>query len=378
MARVLASGVEAFTLTEYLDSLRNALTAAFGDIDTSDESPQMQLLSLVALALTQADESVVAIQNAFNLGTALGEQLDNLGTLLNIPRVGATRTRLTQSVRGTPATLIYAGVLASTASGDLFQSISPTTVEANGTVSIGWHALFEGPIMAAPLTRLVTTVADLDGLVGVAITGAVVGRNRETDTQYRTRLRASISRNQRGQADALTGEVLAVDNVRDVRIEVNNTNATEVRAGISIAAHSVLAIWREDVGTTVVLAEIAAAMDKIVAFGIGRTYRQAQARRMNVSFEITPEETFASDGDGQIKDAMVAHVDALRTGVSLQLNELYGPIYSVPGHAVTSAGLTVMWNAASADDAPDAALPDTIDLNLHLNLAFADILITRP
>ena len=193
MARVTRAGIEALTLSEHLTEMRGALREVFGQrVDVSDESPQMQFMSLFSLGLTQSDEGVVALQNALDINTAIGLQLDVLGALLFLPRKGATRTTFTQQVRGTSGTVIYAGSIAAAANDNLFEVASDVMIGTDGTATPTWRSLFDGDISAAPLVRVVTTITGWDGMVAAAdspLGSIAVGRLRETDADYRIRLR---------------------------------------------------------------------------------------------------------------------------------------------------------------------------------------------
>ena len=88
MARVTAQGIEPTTLQGYIDALETAFRSALGqDIDLAPETPAGQLVGTLALTLTEADEALVAVGNGMSRSRALGVQLDDLGSLLGIPRL---------------------------------------------------------------------------------------------------------------------------------------------------------------------------------------------------------------------------------------------------------------------------------------------------
>ena len=88
MARVTAQGIEPTTLQGYIEALEAAFRSALGqDIDLAPETPAGQLVGTLALTLTEADEALVAVGNGMSRIRALGVQLDDLGSLLGIPRL---------------------------------------------------------------------------------------------------------------------------------------------------------------------------------------------------------------------------------------------------------------------------------------------------
>ena len=88
MARVTAQGIEPTTLQGYIDALQDAFRTALGqDLDLAPETPQSQLIGTLALTLAEVDEALVAVANGMSRSRALGVQLDDLGSLLGIPRL---------------------------------------------------------------------------------------------------------------------------------------------------------------------------------------------------------------------------------------------------------------------------------------------------
>ena len=88
MARVTAQGIEPTTLQGYIDVLEAAFRSALGeDLDLAPETPGAQLVGTLALTLTEVDEALVAVGNGMSRSRALGVQLDDLGSLLGIPRL---------------------------------------------------------------------------------------------------------------------------------------------------------------------------------------------------------------------------------------------------------------------------------------------------
>ena len=88
MAQVTSEGIEPTTLQGYIDALEAAFRTALGsDLDLAPETPQSQLIGTLALTLAEVDEAVVAVANGMARSRALGVQLDDLGSLLGIPRL---------------------------------------------------------------------------------------------------------------------------------------------------------------------------------------------------------------------------------------------------------------------------------------------------
>lgn len=88
MARVTSEGIEATTLQGYIDALEATFRSALGsDLDLSPETPQSQLIGTLALTLAEVNEALVAVANGMSRSRAIGSQLDDLGSLLGVPRL---------------------------------------------------------------------------------------------------------------------------------------------------------------------------------------------------------------------------------------------------------------------------------------------------
>ena len=88
MARVTPQGIEPTTLAGYVAALEARFRSALGeDLDLAPETPQGQLIGVLAVTLAEVDEALVAVANGASRDRALGVQLDDLGSLLGIPRL---------------------------------------------------------------------------------------------------------------------------------------------------------------------------------------------------------------------------------------------------------------------------------------------------
>ena len=88
MATVTPQGIEPTTLDGYVAALGAAFRTALGqDLNLEPETPQGQLIGVLAVTLAEADEALVAVANGVSRDRALGIQLDDLGSLLGVPRL---------------------------------------------------------------------------------------------------------------------------------------------------------------------------------------------------------------------------------------------------------------------------------------------------
>ena len=378
MARVTDTGVESTTLSQYGGQLASALRRALGnDLDLSDETPQGQLIGVLAVALTEVDEAIVAAANAMSLTHAAGRQLDDLGSLLGIRRHQAARSTVTVTMSGTAGTVIPTGFRVSDGNNQ-FELTASVTVGAGGTVDADARALEYGAVEAAAgsIDTLVTQLAGLTSVTNAA--AATPGRLRERDFDYRQRYRSRVGRNASGTLEAIRAAVSAVSGVERLVIFENPTASSVTFRSRTIRAHSFLAVV--DGGAT---ADVAAAIERSKPFGIessgsvattvnGETIRFNRVTAVPISVTVSTDAGpgFPADGVSRMQNELVAFVGRLGIGVGLEsANTLYGPLYSVPNHTVSSV-------AAARVTGMDGIQQGDIPADNVLTLDVEDITIT--
>ena len=239
MARVTAEGIQPTTLEEYVSELGQAFRSALGpDLDLASETPQGQLIGLLALSLAQVDEAMVAVANGFSTSRALGSQLDDLASLLGITRQGATRSTVTATLTGVAGATVPAGSRAGTEVADLFELVDEAVIGPSGSVDAVMQSSQVGPVPApaGSLTRVIDLVA---GWTGITNAGpAVQGRFVETDVEFRHRYGRVVARNVRSSAEAVLAAVLDLPGVVDATIRENATSVAVTEQSKSIAPHS--------------------------------------------------------------------------------------------------------------------------------------------
>ena len=242
MATVDEKGVHPTTLQEYIAILEARFQGEFGDeLALDPETPQGQIIGIMALSLSEADENLVELSQAVSLDSAADIQLDELGALLDIRRLPGRKSRVTANLRGDTGVGVPTGTLASTAAGDNFATTEDVVLISGNDVSVVFEAVEEGAIPAAAgaLTQIVTPLPGLDSVTNP--NAASLGVAEETDDEYRVRFSARTAQRAFGSADALEAAILAAG-ATGVRVEENNTNVYRTVQGFTLAPHSFMAI----------------------------------------------------------------------------------------------------------------------------------------
>ena len=348
MARVTLQGLEPTSLEGYLDALRGAFRDALGnDLNLAPETPQGQLIGALALTLSEVDEALVAVSNGFSVSRSLGVQLDDLGSLLGIPRRPGTRSSVTVTIAGQSGTAITAGSRARTSAGDLFELVEDVTIPSSGSVTAAMRSAEEGPIPAeaGALSEIFDLVGGWESVTNSA--PAALGRHVESDDDFRARYAQSTTRNARASVDAIRAAVLDVDGVAEAIIRENAANAAVTVQGKIIDAHSVCVVVEGGAD-----AEVAAAIARSKPAGAGTSgdtsvevphaggwtvpiaLSRTSAVPIRVTMALTLDKAFPSDGTGRIIGKVLGHVRGLSIAEPLTAQRFLVDLLAVPGHTV--------------------------------------------
>ena len=384
MAQITNEGITTRDLAGYRTLLEERYRDAFGaDVALDAETPFGQIIGIEALALAEYDEQFAAMVNGVAVGSAQGRQQDDLGSLLNIARGGATHSTVTITIAGEAGTAIPSGSRARTNAGDEWETTGDATIPNTGSTTVAAQAVEEGEVEAAAgtITTIVTLIAGWETVTNAA--AAVPGVARTRDSLYRTQYRARTGRLAAAPLDALRAG-LSEAGVTRQRIEENYTSAAVTRQTLTIAAHSVMCIVEG--GTD---AAIAAAILERKGLGTGMsgatTAGGASFQRISevpiaVEVETTANSRFPAAGLANMRANLVAYglgtwesgagdfdTEGFQIGELIDSNRLLSPINAVPGHRVTSLEVTL---------SNGNALPATIALNGLYTLDIGDVTVT--
>ena len=386
MAKVTPQGIEPTTLQGYRDALGESFRRALGvGLDLDPDTPQGQLIGVLAETLAEEDEALVAVANGFSRDRALGIQLDDLGSLLGVSRLHGIRSTVSVTLTGRVGTTIRAGSRVKTAAaGDVFALDADVTIPAGGSAEGAMTSQEAGPVPAATgtLTAIVDVVAGWEAATNAAT--ATLGRALESDDAYRARFGALTARNARGSSDAILAAVLDVEGMVDAIIRANDTDAAVTLQGQSIGAHSVFLVV--DGGAD---GDVAAAIARAKSAGTGTSgdvsvdvphpsgwtvatrFKRVIDIALTVTIETTFETGFPSDGTGRIIAGVVKWFQGARIGQPIDTNRLLTPITAVPGHTIST--VTVARKEASGTG---VTISGDIGLADRLTIAAGDITIT--
>lgn len=192
-------------------------------VDLTPNSPLYKLSRPFARQIALCWQGLRDFVGQLDPATAVGQQLDYLGSIIGIERRGATHSTIAGRAIGAPGTPISdLAVLRYLPTGSLWQVSDAATIGAGGIVTIDLEAQDFGPVDAAigGTTDWEIVTGGVIGWTGFESTAAAArGRDVEEDPDYRVRLLEAS----RGLAtyDAIVRELRETQNVSNVYLYIN-------------------------------------------------------------------------------------------------------------------------------------------------------------
>lgn len=229
MPRFTSFGVQPISHQEYYDDLAEILRQAFGeDVNLAIETPQGQLIELLSRYLADLDLFGLDAVASLDLNQASGWMLDRYGSVMELPRKSATRSQVEVIFTGRPFFFIPAGLRVSTFNGVILFLRTDLQLDEQG-VGIGiLYAATEGSIdiPADSIIREKMMPSYQDDIISISNPKqGIVGADRETDIDYRTRYLQTIQQYNYGTAGGLEAALRLLPGVRYVSIIENTTSS---------------------------------------------------------------------------------------------------------------------------------------------------------
>ena len=240
---ITPEGAFAASLEENRDALNERQREAFGeDLAMSPQTPQAQWSGIEATALAEVgEEGARAALFGSSVDHAQGVFLDSHGSLLDIPRPIATRSRVTATLTGVAGTGVPTGARAKVdPGGGDFRTLADVVLSPSG-VTVEMEAIATGPVSApaGTLTDIVTVIAGWETITNGA--DAALGIARQGDEPYRVGLFLRTAHSSIGPLTALKSAL--VEALTTKRKVVDNRGSTPlVIQEWTLGPHSILAL----------------------------------------------------------------------------------------------------------------------------------------
>ncbi|TGE35868.1 hypothetical protein E4K67_22380 [Desulfosporosinus fructosivorans] len=356
-----ATGLHCPTYQDIMEEQIQQARAIYGqDIYLGTDSQDYQYISTFALKMSDTLQAIKLVYDSRGPGTAIGSGLDILVKLNGIKRNGSGYSVATETLSGTPGTVINNGVVQDKQ--NYYWNLPPSVVIGTaGTVDAQVTCQTAGPIAA--------NAGDIDAIatptygwsLATNALAAVQGVNAETDSQLKGRQSISTSQPSRTVLEGTKGAIAAVSGVTRFIVYENPTNDVDTDG---LPPHSITAVVEggsdADIaqaiflkkgpgclanGTTVV--NITDQFGQIVPIGF---YRPSYVD-IDVVVNVKQLTGYTSATTSLIKTALVNYLDSLSIGDDLPASSLWGsslsamqslskPTFSITSLTLAKHGLT--------------------------------------
>lgn len=212
---------------------------AFGGLlNNSLETPQGQLASTEAAAISQAYAIFALVLAQMDPATSDGVYQDAIGSLYGLTRVAGSPTVVNCVCNGAPNTVIPVGALVQDTAGNTYSCTQVGTIPSGGSITLQFQNTVNGaiPALAGTLTKIYRAISGWDTVSNP--TDGTLGNDTESRADFEARRTASLAVNSRSIASAIQGAVLACPGVTDCYVVANATGST---ASIGSSSYSLAA-----------------------------------------------------------------------------------------------------------------------------------------
>ena len=226
------NGFTLSTLKEYLATWQNKLREVFGnDFVIKKEGVVDNMATASSLSAMDIENQIAYLIKQMNPLTAEGEWQDKLYYLIGLVRNQATYTIVSRTCEGTPNTVIPAGslMIENASTKDQFKNNDPINIGEDGK-GLGSFTAEESGVIDLPedtTINIVTPLANLSGVYYEEGNVINIGKDYETDQEFRERWLLTSSTAGANTEDGLRKALLELVNTKsDLKIFENRTNQT--------------------------------------------------------------------------------------------------------------------------------------------------------
>lgn len=365
-----SDGFQRKRLNDILADVNANFKSAFGEnLNIAPQSPDGQIIGLLSGSFSDLWEIAEGAYNNFNPNFATGDALSNLVLLNFIERRKATATTVELEISGTSGTIIPKGSLVSAQDGSVsFSTDSEVVIGVGGIVNVGATATSTGPLeaVAGTISNIDTIVTGWDSVTNPQ--DGVIGTNRETDVELRSRRSRSVARPSNTQEGSILSEVLAVNGVEEAFVYSNESDTVDPITGTPPKEFQVVVLGGDDNEIAEAIAfkkplcvpsfgTITIPVTDSQGFSLDINFTRPSQIDIYVAVELTKFSSYPSDGDNSIKQNIVDYskgdlIDLKGFGVNDNVinSELYTPVNLVSGHSISRILIGTSPNPSSEDN----------------------------
>lgn len=349
---VTRTGITAPAYADILASLQFSFYGIYGsDAVLTSDSQDGEFLAIMASAINDSNNAVIAAYNSFSPVTAQGVALSSNVKINGLQREVATNSQIVQTVAGTAGTIITNGIVGDDLNLNTQWALpAKVTIPDSGTIDVTAISTTQGSTAAAEgtLTNILTPTRGWQSTTNA--NAATPGAPVESDATLRQRQSISTAL---PALSVFDGILAAVANIPGVERYFGYENATGSTDGNGIPAHSICIVVEG--GDTIDIAQTI--LDKKTPgtgtyggtsevvfdqYGIASTinFDVLTLTTIYVSITITALANYLSSTAPLIQQAVAAYVSGLQVGEKVYYSRLFSPANLNGTSAVVATGLS--------------------------------------
>lgn len=209
------------------------------ELNTEPETPAGQLIDGEAALVIEKDNAILYLANMFNPQTSSGIFQDALGKIYFINRHIAQSTLVTCTCKGLPGTVIPVNSIVEDINGKQFISTQAATIAENREINISFACTESGAVevRANTVKKIITVIPGWDSVINA--NAGIIGRSRETETEFEDRRFDSVAKNSHGLAESIEGSIYNLSDVIACKVANNRNSATVEMLGVQVPGHSI-------------------------------------------------------------------------------------------------------------------------------------------
>lgn len=368
---VNAQGISAPPFADIFQSLQSSFQIIYGtDAYIDPDSQDGQLLAIVAQAIHDANQAVIAAYNSFSPLTAVGAALSSNVKINGITRKVPTRSQVDVLIVGQVGVVITGG-LVEDASGIRWALPASVTIPLSGEITVTATCQEEGAIEADAGDVNIIATPTLGWQTVTNPAAAVPGEPVELDGALRQRQALSTAVPSQTTLAGLLGAIRSLTGVQQAVVYENDTNVTDANG---LPPHSISLVTlggdAQEIGNTIYLKKTPGAgtfgtTDVTVTDATGLpssvSYFQATQVPIAVRIEVTPRLGFVTPTIDSIKIAVADYINALGIAKRVDRGRLYLPAQQYGGGTFQTYEVELI----QLSEVPDP--PANADIELDFN-----------
>jgi uncharacterized phage protein gp47/JayE len=238
-AQITPTGISAPSYADIYQSLQASFQGIYGsDAYIAPDSQDGQMLAIIAQAINDCNNTMIAVYNAFSPSTAQGAGLSSVVKINGLARLVPSNSTVAVDITGVAGTIISNGIV-SDINGNSWNLPPTVTIPFGGEITVTATAQQAGAIAADTDTVINIVTPTLGWQTVNNSSAAVPGNPVEMDATLRARQSVSTSLPAQSIIDALYGSLANLTGVTQLKIFENDTGSAD---GNGVPAHSIAVV----------------------------------------------------------------------------------------------------------------------------------------